>query len=282
MFMKKTRNAFLIIVVGIMSLCHSFVIVAQVDSTRAFHCVVEQDISLAFNDAKKVYKSIGSITWNDIAVGSAITGTAIALMSIDDEMRNIAQRNYSALNSPAMTTVNEYGNVYYPVAAGAITYTAGLVFDSPELRETSRLAMEALLLSGIITTTVKTFVGRARPYTEKGPNSFSGFTFQDGNLSFPSGHATAAFAISTILSKHIDRWWADILLYGLATGTAYARMHNDKHWFSDVFMGASIGYASASLIHSIQQESGLDDKSGQSKKIGYYITPSGAGLIVHL
>jgi membrane-associated phospholipid phosphatase len=40
-----------------------------------------------------------------------------------------------------------------------------------------------------------------------------------------------------------------IVSYGSALTTAYARMHDDRHWLSDVTVGAGIGMVTALAIH---------------------------------
>jgi len=61
--------------------------------------------------------------------------------------------------------------------------------------------------------------------------------------SFPSGHTAAAFMTATMLNKeygHLSTW-VGIGGYGVATMTGLMRIANDKHWLSDVIVGAGIG-----------------------------------------
>lgn len=61
--------------------------------------------------------------------------------------------------------------------------------------------------------------------------------------SFPSGHTAAAFMTATMLSKEYGHLspWVGIGGYGVATMTGLMRIANDKHWLSDVIVGAGIG-----------------------------------------
>ena len=95
---------------------------------------------------------------------------------------------------------------------------------------------------------VKIIMGRVRPADSPDDNlSFNPFTFKDN--SFPSGHTTLAFALATSFGREIKGKWDDALFYSLASVTAYARMHDDRHWFSDVVFGAGLGILSARFIH---------------------------------
>jgi membrane-associated phospholipid phosphatase len=65
-----------------------------------------------------------------------------------------------------------------------------------------------------------------------------------GGSSFPSLHSSAAFAIGTVLAESGSddfRWTRRILGYGIGAATAYLRVHDNSHWFSDVVAGAAIG-----------------------------------------
>lgn len=64
-----------------------------------------------------------------------------------------------------------------------------------------------------------------------------------GNNSFPSGHTATAFMTATMLHKEYGgrSAWYSIAGYSMATATGVSRMLNNKHWLSDVMVGAGIG-----------------------------------------
>jgi membrane-associated phospholipid phosphatase len=69
-----------------------------------------------------------------------------------------------------------------------------------------------------------------------------------GNVSMPSGHTSSAFGFSASLADDVHPLWAKVGLYALATGTAWSRVYNNKHWTSDVVAGAVVGVTSAKLV----------------------------------
>lgn len=73
------------------------------------------------------------------------------------------------------------------------------------------------------------------------------------DLSFPSNHVATAFASAEMLRLEYENvsTWYGIAGYTLATTTAYLRMYNNEHWFSDVVAGAGIGIISAKLAHQL-------------------------------
>ena len=72
--------------------------------------------------------------------------------------------------------------------------------------------------------------------------------------SFPSGHTAVSFMGAEFLYqeyKHISPWYG-IVGYGVAATTGYLRMHNNKHWFSDVVAGAGFGILSTKAAYLLQ------------------------------
>ena len=69
--------------------------------------------------------------------------------------------------------------------------------------------------------------------------------------SFPSGHTATAFAGAEFLwqeYKDVSIWYG-ISGYLVASGTGIFRIYNDKHWLTDVVMGAGIGILSTKIAY---------------------------------
>jgi membrane-associated phospholipid phosphatase len=92
--------------------------------------------------------------------------------------------------------------------------------------------IEALLLSEGIVQGAKQIIRRDRPLKLDG-------TRQKG-FSMPSGHATMTFAAATVLQQHLG-YRAAIPTYLVATYVAMSRLHDNRHFASDVVMGAATG-----------------------------------------
>lgn len=60
-------------------------------------------------------------------------------------------------------------------------------------------------------------------------------------FSFPSGHASAAFAVATGFSWFQKKWWPRILFFASAVLTAFSRVYISIHWTTDVLAGAVNG-----------------------------------------
>jgi membrane-associated phospholipid phosphatase len=127
------------------------------------------------------------------------------------------------------------------VVLGTWAY-AGLSNDYQGHRETFTM-LEAAAFSSITAEALKFAAGRARPNESSRVDDW-----RSGGSSFPSLHATAAFAIGTVLAESGGddyRWVRRVLGYGMAGATAYIRVKDNQHWLSDTVAGAALGAASA-------------------------------------
>lgn len=114
------------------------------------------------------------------------------------------------------------------------------------------LIAEATSVAMAMNQTVKFLVGRQRPFVR----FETGEVHQpsDSNLSFYSGHTTFVFAIAvsagtiaTLRGYRLTPWiWTAGLV--IAVATAYLRIAADRHYFSDVLVGAVAGSATGFAI----------------------------------
>lgn len=87
------------------------------------------------------------------------------------------------------------------------------------------------------------------------------------NHSFPSGHTATAFMTATMLNKEYGYKspWIGVGAYSVATATGLMRMANNKHWLSDVMVGAGIGIMATEfgywLADLICKDKGLNIKN---------------------
>jgi len=131
---------------------------------------------------------------------------------------------------------------------------AGVVSHRPALTRSGERVLASVVLAGLTTGAIKESVGRVRPIATTDQYLFRPFTHHDA---FPSGHATIAFALATSLSAEIRRPWATALLYAGATGTAWSRLNDHRHWLSDVMAGAAVGITAGKMMEGRWRVLGL-------------------------
>lgn len=97
-----------------------------------------------------------------------------------------------------------------------------------------------------VTALLKGAVGRHRPSDGRGAYRFWPRLKARTNWdSFPSGHATHAFAIAAGIAAESGRPAVAALAYGTAALVGASRVYDRAHWMSDVVAGAVIGTAAS-------------------------------------
>jgi len=157
---------------------------------------------------------------------------------------------------------------------GATWAYSAWTHDPDGERETWAM-FEAAGLGAVTAYGMKYITRREGPDQTSDPNEW----FMSGGNSFPSAHATAAFAVGTVLAESGNddyRWIRRLLGYGLGIGTSYARLKHNAHWLSDVVAGAALGGASAKFA--------MDRTYRSEKTSGFSLipVPGGAMLSYHV
>jgi membrane-associated phospholipid phosphatase len=184
---------------------------------------------------------------------SAVLGAGLLLYSVDQDTQQWAQDHRSSSSEDSFKTIGQLGNGFVLIGLITALYVSGEVSDNNSLRKTALLSLESWLTSGIIVRGLKSVVGRARPWTGESSHSFHPFSTRSRFASFPSGHASSAFAVATVIADQSKKVYIDILAYSLATMAAFSRIHLDKHWASDILVGSAIGYFVAKKISALNR-----------------------------
>jgi membrane-associated phospholipid phosphatase len=193
--------------------------------------------------------------------------------SFDGRVRNhFATPNDSRLNGADRNAVRD-ALPAVALVAGTALY-AGFIGDSDGYRETWAL-LEAGVFSTVTGEVLTLAAGRERPDATSSPNQW-----RQGGDSFPSVHASAAFAIGTVFAESGNdeyRWIRRIVGYGVAAGTSYIRVRDNVHWLSDTVAGAALGIATARFVLNRQdhaQQASLASLQFQPLKDGWQIAYS--------
>lgn len=142
------------------------------------------------------------------------------------------------------------------ILAGAL-YGAGELRDRPDLSDVGLHTGEALAVAAAATLVGKVAAGRARPFVS--PEDPGDFRFLrgisgDDYQAFPSFHTAAAFAAATAIAADPHtratpaREWIIPLGYTTAVLSGVSRIYQDKHWTSDVIVGALVGTLSGLVV----------------------------------
>jgi membrane-associated phospholipid phosphatase len=143
--------------------------------------------------------------------------------------------HYDTVNA-AFAPGKYLGNTPEQVAFSIGTYAFGRWRDQPKVAHLGMDLVQAQILSEILVEPLKFAVHRERP---DGSN----------HQSFPSGHASVTFATATVLERHLG-WRKSIVGYAIASYVAMSRIHDNRHYLSDVIFGAAVGsIAGRTVVH---------------------------------
>jgi len=144
----------------------------------------------------------------------------------------------------------------YPAALFGGFYIYGLATQDLRARQIALGGLEAFVMAGVTIQILKQLTHRHRPYQENPPDpkAWDGPLSSWEYTSFPSGHTSTAFALAALISSvYKDHVWVGIVSYTLATGVAWSRVYDNKHWPSDVFFGAALGFAIGKTVYHVMQ-----------------------------
>lgn len=233
------------------------------------------DAKIFFDDGISFFTAPFRFSSTDWLYTAGTVGGTYLLMHTDADVKSRIGRNtIKTLNRDFWDIPTSYGIVTYANIASLTTYAAGLFTGEDEVRKVGRLLFESISYSGILVMTARILAGRERPYSNKGPWKWTGPTLDNEIQSFPSGHTTVAFAFSTVLAEYFDSIWFRIGFYGMTGLTAYARVLNNQHWFSDVIVGALFGILSGTHVMSQEYKRNLSGNSSSN----FIITPTFNGI----
>ena len=199
------------------------------------------------------------------------------LMFADETIDREVQQNRSRFTDRVSDATTDFGGAWAS-NVGVAFLASGYLFRSWDLRETGREILEAGLLSHLLDKYVlKPAFGRERPFESNGETHFHLGSSHD---SFPSGHATHAFSLASVIAYRSKGWVVPVLAYGAAAFVAYDRMNDRVHFASDVAAGAILGTAIGKFIvrrHMQAQEKGL-----QKQVTDIQLVPIPGGLAARL
>ncbi len=224
------------------------------------------DIHRALGDAVRFGSAPAHFSGGEWLTAGILAGGTAMLLAADHSMRVYALDHQSETGNDVADAVVKYGEAKYGLALSAGLYTGGLFAHKEGLRETGILLLESIAFAGVTTTVIKSIAGRARPYLGKGNLNFRPFQLDNDYLSFPSGHSTVAFSVSSVLAERIGNAAATVALYSVAGLTAASRVYNDEHWLSDITAGAIIGTVSGLAVCRYH----LQDGDGVSVRVTPY------------
>jgi membrane-associated phospholipid phosphatase len=203
----------------------------------------------------------------DLWIAAGFVAGTIALAPLDKRFARSLQ-NEEFQESGFMQSGAKFFRVMgqpVPQILGVGMYGVGRIVHSERVQKLALHGVESMLLASLVTEVVKDLAGRARPCAPCDVQPFgsidsAAYNFSFGRgfkgrdyQSFPSGHASTAFAVASAVTSETLQWLREdhgstalklaigTAMYGGAALVGVSRMYHDQHWASDVMAGAAIG-----------------------------------------
>ena len=167
---------------------------------------------------------------------AAIGGGLAAAAHPADQTFNARLRSHYDTVNTVFAPGKYLGGTPAQIALSLGTYAVGRWRDQPKLAHLGMDLLQAQILTEILVEPIKFATHRTRP-----DNS--------NNQGFPSGHAAITFATATVIERHLG-WRKAVLGYVIASYVAASRLHDNRHYLSDVVFGAAVGsIAGRTVVH---------------------------------
>jgi capsule assembly protein Wzi/PAP2 superfamily protein len=192
-------------------------------------------------DQKAIWTSPFHVRLRDADWLVPIGGLAAALFVTDTDVSRHLSNDPTRINDSR--SFSNMGVATLLGGAGGL-YLLGKLRHNEHMRETGLLSGEAVAGSVLVATAIKAAAGRERPFLGNAEGSF-----RQGGTSFPSEHATAAWAAAGVLAHEYPGPLTKIFAYGLASAISASRVTGKEHFPSDVLVGSVIGYLIAQHVY---------------------------------
>ena len=191
-------------------------------------------------------------TYRDAILAGGFAGLTVAMFPLDERFARQIRQD-STFNRLAQNGAVGFETIAAPGAyfIGGGLYLYGRLAKKPDVADFGWHGTEAVILANGVTGFLKGVLGRSRPFVSNATDPrdfrFAGGFRTTERQSFPSGHTTTAFAAAAAVTSEIRRLrpralpYVATVMYGGATLVGLSRMYHDKHWASDVALGAAIG-----------------------------------------
>ncbi len=220
----------------------------------------ESPVSRFLKDEGEIWAAPFNLDAKDsLLFGAVLLGTGI-LIANDEAIYGHFKRYQNShawvdAVSPKITLLGDWG---LDCGIAGLFFLGGVVLKDKKARETGVMALETLLHTGLLVQVVKHLAGRQRPQVEQGQDYWFGpgaifKRYSDGAFarydSFFSGHTVSVWGLATVIAENYkNHSWVPWTCYGLATAAGLSRLTEDAHWFSDVFVGAVLGYVIGRMV----------------------------------
>ncbi len=191
------------------------------------------------------------LKWNvsDFATLGIISAATYSLFYVDEDVMAFGKEYPGYDNNPLMVFSKLQGEPIVSIAAAAYFLINGTSSNNIANKKLGYEIAQSFFYTGVLTQSVKLAFGRSRPYNNLGAFKFEPLSFKNNDyMSLNSGHTAVAFSMWTVISENQNNYVLKYLCFVPPVLTGISRIYHDRHWLSDVFLGAAVGYFTAKWV----------------------------------
>jgi membrane-associated phospholipid phosphatase len=208
------------------------------------------------------YVATEPLRWNRNDLGNVVmvAGATSFLMVYDERINEFVSVNKNqSVSDFNRYVLSPWGNGVYSLPLLGALYLSGTLTKNNYDREMSLLGVRTFLVSAGGATLLKIVLNRDRPGDSRPPDAFQfrgPFDSPDDDGSMVSRHAAVAFALAAVMSDGYRRQhrWVPYVAYSLAGLVTCSRVYDRKHWTSDAFSGAALGFVTGKFMFKIHEK----------------------------
>lgn len=204
-------------------------------------------------DQPRIFSSPVRIRKHDLVWLLPIAGgTAAAFVNDQRTMQTVVSQDFGFNQSNHHASNGMIGGLIgLPIGL----FGVGELSHNPHEREAGLLGGEAMADAVVVEQVIKFVSYRERPTEDDSAGKF--FIFKTGaNSSFPSAHATVAWASAALLASEYRTPWKQVGVYSLATGVSLTRVLGQQHFPSDVLVGSTLGWLVGHYVYKAHHHTG--------------------------
>ena len=179
--------------------------------------------------------------WKVVVVPAALTTVGLVSMTGNGILNRYDIQEARNKNFPNFqTNIDDYLQ-YVPIVA-VYGFNASGIKGKNNFGNRTALLVKSELIMAVLTFSLKNITEVPRPDTGE-------------TNSFPSGHTAQAFMAATFMAKEYGEKsiWYSVGAYSVATSVGVLRVLNNRHWASDVLVGAAVGILSTNIAYLTHQ-----------------------------
>ncbi|HVG41430.1 MAG TPA: phosphatase PAP2 family protein [Chitinophagaceae bacterium] len=222
-----------------------------------YYRINKRYFSSIWDDFKQV--AVSPLHWQGkdwAKFGVVMGGAAILTATADKPVKRMMLRNQKPAFKSVTDVFEPLGNRFGPLFITGM-YLTGVISGNRRIEHASLSITRSLLISTVIYTASKAIINRQRPVRTDNPYDFRlPFTKQAKTYtSFPSGHSNTIFSIATACALEFkNQKWVPFVAYSIATLTAVSRVYQNRHWTSDILVGASLGHFITKKVYAVEEK----------------------------